>query len=214
MSSREAILRAVRENQPRPAVPLPEITEFARDEEPLVARFRRMLEVMGGRCFEVADADRANAMIRELFPDAKIVCSAVPEVPGTRRVEEVREPHELHDVDVGVVRTPLAVAELGAVWLTQDELVVNALGVLPEHLIILLDPAAIVATIHDAYRAIDLARSPYGVFLAGPSATGDIEGVIIRGAQGARSLAVLLLALQGTPHRAFAGSVQPKGSPC
>jgi L-lactate utilization protein LutC len=39
-----------------------------------------------------------------------------------------------------------------------------------------------------------LAASPYGVFLAGPSATGDIEGVIIHGAQGARSLTVLLLA--------------------
>ena len=60
----------------------------------------------------------------------------------------------------------------------------------------LLDPAAIVDTMHDAYGRIDLAASPYGVFLAGPSATGDIEGVIIHGAQGARSLTVLLLACQ------------------
>ena len=45
---------------------------------------------------------------------------------------------------------------------------------------------------HDAYRPTAPA-SPYGVFMAGPSATGDIEGVIIHGAQGARSLAVLLL---------------------
>jgi L-lactate dehydrogenase complex protein LldG len=196
MSARDTILRAVRDNQPRPAVPLPDIPEFPRDGEPLVSRFGRMLEVMGGRCFEVADAAAAIAMIAALFPDARVVCSAVPEVPGTRGVGDVKDPHELADVDVGVLRTPLAVAEMGAVWLSQEELVVNALGVLPEHLIILLDPAAIVATIHDAYRAIDLARSPYGVFLAGPSATGDIEGVIIRGAQGARSLTVLLLAPQ------------------
>ena len=47
---------------------------------------------------------------------------------------------------------------------------------------------------HDAYGRLDLAASPYGVFLAGPSATGDIEGVIIHGAQSARSLTVLLLA--------------------
>jgi L-lactate dehydrogenase complex protein LldG len=46
----------------------------------------------------------------------------------------------------------------------------------------------------DAYAQLDLTASPYGVFLAGPSATGDIEGVIIHGAQGARSLTVLLLA--------------------
>jgi L-lactate dehydrogenase complex protein LldG len=71
---------------------------------------------------------------------------------------------------------------------------VNALGVLSQHLVILLDPAAIVDTMHDAYGRLDLASSPYGVFLAGPSATGDIEGVIIHGAQGARSLTVLFLA--------------------
>ena len=71
---------------------------------------------------------------------------------------------------------------------------VNALGVLSQHLVVLLDPAAVVGTMHDAYARIDLAASPYGVLLAGPSATGDIEGVIIHGAQGARSLTVLFLA--------------------
>ena len=44
-----------------------------------------------------------------------------------------------------------------------------------------------------ATQRLKLTASPYGVF-AGPSATGDIEGVIIHGAQGARSLTVLLLA--------------------
>ncbi|MGO9915496.1 MAG: LUD domain-containing protein [Isosphaeraceae bacterium] len=111
----------------------------------------------------------------------------LPEIPGS----------ELNDVDVGVIRSPLGVAEAGAVWLTQTELVVNALGVLSQHLVVLLDPAAAVETLHDAYGWLDVAASPYGVFLAGPSATGDIEGVIIHGAQGARSLTVLLMAPSG-----------------
>ena len=149
---------------------------------------------MGGRSFEVADVAAARAKVAELFPAAKVLCSAAPEVPGTRRIQDVRDPHELNDVDVGVVRSPLGVAEAGAVWLTQGELVVNALAVLSQHLVVLLDAAAIVDTMHDAYGQIDLTASPYGAFLAGPSATGDIEGVIIHGAQGARSLTVLLLA--------------------
>jgi L-lactate dehydrogenase complex protein LldG len=161
--------------------------------EPLLPYFRRQLEAMGGRSFEVADAAAAQAKVAELFPAAKVVCSAVPEVPGTRRVQDVSDPHVLNDVDVGVVRSLLGVAEAGAVWLTQSELVVNALGVLSQHLVVLLDPAAIVATTYDAYDCIELTTSPYGVFLAGPSATGDIEGVIIHGAQGARTLTVLLL---------------------
>ena len=180
MSARDAILAAVRGNLPRPAVPLPEVP----------GTNRKGIK-------EVADAAAARAKVAELFPAAKVVCSAVPEVPGTRRVEDVRDPHGLNDVDVGVVRSPLGVAEAGAVWLTQQELVVNALGVLSQHLIVLLDPAALVDTMHDAYGRIDLTASPYGLFMAGPSATGDIEGVIIHGAQGARSMTVLLLAPAG-----------------
>jgi L-lactate dehydrogenase complex protein LldG len=222
MSPRDAILAAVRNNLPQPAVPLPEIPGSERKgvkhglgykehftrlpevagapsmDDPLLPYFRRQLEAMGGRSFEVADDATARAKLAELFPDAKVVCSAVPEVPGTRRVEDARDPHELEDVDVGVVRSPLGVAEAGAVWLTQADLVVNALAVLSQHLVVLLDPAAIVETMHDAYGQIDLAASPYGVFLAGPSATGDIEGVIIHGAQGARSLTVLLLVRQAS----------------
>ena len=216
MSARDAILSAVRKNLPRPAVPLPEVpgtdrkgiksgigykehlnqlpevSGFPDEGESVLPYFRKQLEAMGGRSFEVADAAAARAKVAELFSTAKVVCSAAPEVPGTRRIQDVHDPHDLNDVDVGVVRSPLAVAEAGAIWLTQNSLVVNALGVLSQHLVVLLDPAAIVDTMHDAYGQIDLTASPYGVFLAGPSATGDIEGVIIHGAQGARSLTVLL----------------------
>jgi L-lactate dehydrogenase complex protein LldG len=218
MNARDAILAAVRRNLPRPAVPLPEIPvserkgvkhglgykehltrlpEVARApdvNEPILPHFLRQLEAMGGRSHEVADAAAARAKVAELFPDARVICSAVSEVPGTRKIEDVRDPHELNDVDVGVVRSPLGVAEAGAIWVTQKDLVINALGVLSQHLVVLLDPAAVVETMHDAYGRLDLTASPYGVFLAGPSATGDIEGVIIHGAQGARSLTVLLLA--------------------
>jgi L-lactate dehydrogenase complex protein LldG len=194
MSTRDAILSAVRRNLPRPAVPLPEFENFPKRGEPILPYFRRQLEVMGGRSFEVADRVAGQAKVAELFPAAKVICSAAPDVPGTSRVQDVRDPHELNDVDVGVVRSPLGVPEAGAVWLTQDELVVNALGVPSQHLVVLLDPTAIVETMQDAYGRLDLAATPYGVFMAGPSATGDIEGVIIHRAQGARSLTVLFLA--------------------
>jgi L-lactate dehydrogenase complex protein LldG len=218
MNPRDIILAAVRKNLPEPKVPLPALSE-ANEEgsttrtgykqllnimpgvqklphsgESLVPNFRRELEKMGGRSFEVASAAAAQAKIAELFPTAKVVCSAVPEVPGTSRVQDVSDPHTLNNVDVGVVRSPLGVAEAGAVWLTENELVVNALGVLSQHLVVLLDPAAIVETVHDAYGQLDFTSNNYGVFMAGPSGTGDVEGVIIHGAQGARSMTVLLLA--------------------
>lgn len=191
MSARDAILTAVRSNLPQPPVAIPDVPRFAGGGK-LLETFRSQLELMGGRSFEVPSAAAIQEKVTSLFPAAKVVCSTAPEIPGTKRIETIRDPHELADVDVGVIRSPLGVAEAGAIWVTQAELVVNALGVLSQHLIVLLDPAAIVETMHDAYARLDLAASPYGVFMAGPSATGDIEGVIVHGAQGARSLTVLL----------------------
>jgi hypothetical protein len=46
----------------------------------------------------------------------------VPEIAGTRRAEDVHDPHALADVDVGVIRAQFGVAESGAVWLTQEDL--------------------------------------------------------------------------------------------
>src|SRR5262249_40539851 len=154
----DVILQAVRKNLPGQVVPLPEIA--GNDHKMAVGRvideFRKQLLAMGGRWYDVVDAAAARLKVMELFPAAKVICSAVPEVPGTRRVEDVRDSHELNDVDVGVIRSPLGVAEAGAVWLTQDQLVVNALGVLAQHLVVLLDPAAVVADMHDAYQRINL----------------------------------------------------------
>jgi L-lactate dehydrogenase complex protein LldG len=193
MSARDSILAAVRRNLPQPTVSLPDIPRFASNGGALLPRFRKELEQMGGRSFDVATPPAAKEKVTALFPSARVICSAVREMPGNRWVGDVRDPHALSDVDVGIIRSPLGVAEAGAIWVTQTDLIVTSLGVLSQHLVVLLDPAAIVETMHDAYDRIDIARSPYGVFLAGPSATGDIEGVIVHGAQGARTLTVLLL---------------------
>ena len=55
------------------------------------------------------------------------------------------------DVDVGVVRAAFGVAETGSVLLTEAEMKVEAIGFLPQHLVVLLDPERVVATLHDGY---------------------------------------------------------------
>ena len=44
---------------------------------------------------------------------------------------------------------------------------------------------------HDAYRDRAQFDARYGVFMTGPSATADIEGVLSRGAQGVSSLTIV-----------------------
>ncbi len=193
MSSRELILGRVRRNQP-PWRELPSLPEFESAPGDPLAAFGAALARMGGRMATAAPGESLDAFIRTLFPQARVVCSAVPEVAGTRAIASVAHPAELDDVDVGVVRAVFGVAETGSVWLSEREFVVNALGFLPQHLVVLLDPQAIVPNLHDAYRDRGFFEARYAVFMTGPSATADIEGVLIRGAQGIRTLTVIPVA--------------------
>ncbi|SAL42295.1 hypothetical protein AWB69_04271 [Caballeronia udeis] len=190
MSSRNAILASLRAAQRTPAT-LPDVPMFDASLPPALDRFKETLAQMGGIWAEMpADGD-IDALIRTRFTDAKVICSAVPEVAGTQRIEEVRDPHELDDVDVGVVRPRFAVAETGSIWLSEMQYPVNALGYLSQHLVALLDPADIVGNLHHAYHRSEFFAANYAVLMSGPSATADIEGVLIRGAQGIRSLTVI-----------------------
>ena len=92
------------------------------------------------------------------------------------------------------IRAAFAVAEAGSVLLSDSSLQVNAVAYLAQHLIVLLDPADILVNLHHAYRRPEFRDRHYASFHTGPSATADIEGVLIHGAQGVRSLSVLPLA--------------------
>jgi L-lactate dehydrogenase complex protein LldG len=190
-NSRETILAAVRANAPSRTPSLPVVPTFDTETPSLLECFRAGFEVMGGTFVDCApDADLA-ALIAERFPDARVICSAALEVAGTRPLPDRAAPHELDDVDVGVVRAAFGVAETGSIFLSEAELGVNALGYLAQHLVALLDPADIVLNLHHAYRDPRFLTARYAVLMTGPSATADIEGVLIRGAQGIRSLTLL-----------------------
>ncbi|HSC65800.1 MAG TPA: LUD domain-containing protein [Caldimonas sp.] len=190
MSSRDMILGRVRRNQPGWRE-LPEVPGFERTIADPLAAFTAALKRMGGTLLEPPATGSLYQLLRARFPDARVICSATPEVEGTRPIEAVLHPGDLDDVDVGVVRAVFGVAETGSVWLSEREFGINALGFLSQHLVVLLDPTAIVATLHDAYRHRGFHEARYSVLMTGPSATADIEGVLIRGAQGIRTLTVI-----------------------
>ncbi|MET3232141.1 UNVERIFIED_ORG: L-lactate dehydrogenase complex protein LldG [Burkholderia sp. 1263] len=193
MATREAFLAKVRQAQPS-ARPRPEVPLFNAAGGDLRARFAAALQAMGGHCVEATAAGDVLALIRERFGDAASVASATPEVPGTRDLTADTEPASLQDIDVGVVRARFGVAETGSVWLSEREYVVNALGYIVQHLVVLLDPAQLLDGLQDVYRRDDFREARYAALVTGPSATADIEGVLIRGAQGVRSLTVVWVA--------------------
>lgn len=190
MNSRQMILEAVGRNRPS-ATALPDVPLFDRDLPAPWPRFRESLERMGGKFMEAVPNGDLATLVKDLHPDARVICSATPEVRGNRELSDVREARQLDDVDVGVVRAAFGVAETGSVFLSEVDLGVNALGYLSQHLVVLLDPADIVGNLHHAYHRSEFAQARYAVLMTGPSATADIEGVLIHGAQGVRTLTVV-----------------------
>ncbi|USI73897.1 LutC/YkgG family protein [Sphingomonas morindae] len=194
MSARDEILASVRAHLPRIDRPDPLVPLFdGNAPRDLINAFGEALERMGGELL-VTDGSDPIAFVKERLGDAKVVCSAVPEIDGSKQITASTEPTDLADVDVGIVRAAFAIAETGSVCLTEEQLRINTLGYLPQHLIVLVDPADIVPNVHHAYRRLEWRRVHYAVFQTGPSATADIEGVLIHGAQGVRSLQVALVA--------------------
>jgi L-lactate dehydrogenase complex protein LldG len=159
----------------------------------LLAAFKESLERMGGELLVPPTTGDALGPIRARIADAKVVCSTAPEITGNRDIAQIAGPQELADVDYAIVRASFAVAETGSVLLSDADLRVNALAYLAQHLIVLLDPADIVINLHHAYRRPEFRAARYACFHSGPSATADIEGVLIHGAQGVRSLSVLAI---------------------
>ena len=196
MSSRDEIMASIRAHRPKLERPEPSVPLFDDDApENLLEAFGKQLERMGGEFMKPNAADPL-APVRDKIAGAKVVCSKAPEIAGNKPLTPGMKPADLADVYYGIVRASFGVAETGSVCLTDADLGVNTLGYLPQRLIVLLDPSDIVINIHHAYRRPEWRHARYAVFHTGPSATADIEGVLIHGAQGVRSLSVLPLPRQ------------------
>ncbi|GAB5537643.1 MAG: LUD domain-containing protein [Rubricoccaceae bacterium] len=189
MSARESILNAARRNAPSEH-PLPESPVFPQPTA-LAESFITMSESIGARVVEVAASD-VELAIREAYPDAERIASAAP-ARFASSIPLDGDPHELATLELFVCEGILGVAENGAVWLPESRLPSRAAPFLASHVALVLDRSTIVATMHDAYRQLG-APDGFGVFVAGPSKTADIEQSLVIGAHGPVSLTLVLVA--------------------
>jgi L-lactate dehydrogenase complex protein LldG len=195
MRARGQILASIRKNLPQVDRPLPVVLLF--DDTPpasLLAAFKDSLQRMGGVFLDPPASGDPLVPVRAKIAGAKVVCSTVPEIGGNRDITGIGAPQDLADVDFAIVRASFGVAETGSVLLSDADLHINAVAYLAQHLIALLDPVDIVLNLHHAYRRPEFRDRHYASFHTGPSATADIEGVLIHGAQGVRSFSVLPIA--------------------
>ncbi len=190
MSIRDTILQNVRSNQPS-YCEIPAIPEF-HSEQPvdLKNQFAAALKELSGEVVSEPPAD-FEKFLKDRFPDAKVICSTVPEYAGNRAPEDFTRWSDASSIDVTIVRSPLGVAETGSVLFSEEEFRVNTIGVFAHDIVILLDPAEIVENIHDAYGHPHFHDKAYSLLMSGPSGSADIAGTTVHPAQGVTTLTVI-----------------------
>jgi L-lactate dehydrogenase complex protein LldG len=118
-------------------------------------------------------------------------------VPGlgdsTFDLNAIDDPHQLENVDFAVLRGHFAVAENGAIWVTDDTVRHRVLYFIPQRLAIVVPASQIVHNMHEAYARIRPQDNRFSASISGPSKTADIEQSLVIGAHGARALTVYLV---------------------
>jgi L-lactate dehydrogenase complex protein LldG len=194
MTSRERILQAVRAHRGE-LRPLPDLPAVAPLPDDAVSRFTAMIEEVGGEAMLASESGVA-ALIGARYPASATVLSMVAEYPHSTSTLSHDAPLEaLEGIDLVVLRGALGVVENGAIWLAEEAMPHRALPFVAAHLVLLLRADQLVADMHGAYAALALERdaSGFGVFVSGPSKTADIERALVIGAQGPRSLLVVVI---------------------
>jgi L-lactate dehydrogenase complex protein LldG len=192
--SRETILAAVTANQPD-SMPLPDISFLKGDAAEVVANFTATLTGIGGKVFNVKGFDEIKALIPQHFDAEKRVVSTLPELADIAELNsgEAIDPHTLEDIELTIIKAHLAVAENGAVWVTEELMGQRVLPFICQHLAVVVDAATVVPTMHEAYQKIGTGVYGFGTFIAGPSKTADIEQSLVLGAHGPRSMTIFLV---------------------
>ena len=195
MSNKEDILKKYRSNiHERFEMPdLSDITPITY-KEPL-SQFIEMSKNVGGNIIEVKENQDINALVKELYPDAKEIASNLSEITiATRNPDTIENAQALNGTDVGIIRGMFGVAENGCIWIPQ-QMKEKAVCFISENIVILLRKSQIVNNMHEAYKqiAFDSKYDGYGTSISGPSKTADIAQVLVMGAQAARSVTILLM---------------------
>ncbi|MDE6807852.1 MAG: LUD domain-containing protein [Prevotella sp.] len=163
-----------------------------------VAEFKqKTTTIAGAKLIEMQEGDDLNAIVRQVYPEARVIAGNLPGVEAQLNPDTVSEAQELACVDVGVIRGDIGVAENACIWVPQT-MKERAICFASEQLVIVLYADDIVNNMHEAYARISVSSDyfrqyKFGTFISGPSKTADIEGALVYGAQAARGVTVVLV---------------------
>lgn len=193
MSSREKILNAVKKNQPA-LEPLPDVAAInAVKFDDVFEQFSTVLKNIGGSVVKVNDLNEVSQYVQHTFNGAHNCITTIADLAGVNQLQMQEDAHSLQNVELAVMNAQFAVAENGAVWITEEQYKIRILPFICNHLAVIIHKSNIVNTMHQAYDLIQNADYGFGVFIAGPSKTADIEQSLVLGAHGPKSMTVFVM---------------------
>jgi L-lactate dehydrogenase complex protein LldG len=192
-SSRDAILQAIKQNQPE-RVALPQVPTFTPYFDDPLQKYITVLSGIGGQVYQVKNYDEIAEYIKQDFAGVKRIVSFDKVVSHIAEIQDgTKTLHQFEDVDVCIIHANLAVAENGAVWINETNVPERVLPFITQSLVVVISASSIVPTMHDAYKKIGDIDYGFATFIAGPSKTADIEQSLVLGAHGPKSMVAFIL---------------------
>jgi len=193
MTTREKILEAVLKNQPA-ATALPDTSMFKGSGNDLVQKYMEVFKTIGGSSFLADNIDAVKILINKNFDVTKRIATTLPELSDSfELISNAVDPHSYNDIELAIIKAHFAVAENGAVWLTEEVMGQRIIPYICQHLAVIVYADSIVPTLHEAYQKIGTGDYGFGGFIGGPSKTADIEQALVLGAHGPLTMTVFII---------------------
>ncbi|MFN8428819.1 MAG: LUD domain-containing protein [Spirosomataceae bacterium] len=188
MTSRDQILAKVKQNQPQ-SVSLPDLSILGKESFDSVTKFVETAVAIGAEVIEIQDFSEIQTYINSKY-SGKTIRSTLADFNSENWL--ALSPKELDGTDFLLIKARFGVAENGSIWIADKDLGQRIAPFITEYLGVILDKSKIINTMHQAYQIIGDEDYGFGLFLAGPSKTADIEQSLVLGAHGARGLVIFL----------------------
>jgi L-lactate dehydrogenase complex protein LldG len=193
MSARENILNAIAMNQPEwvelPVIDINSVIHY----EDAFAQFKIVLESIGGKVELISDIAVLKDQLIADKTSGSFIVNTITALGDVDEQVAFLSAIELEKVEKAYIKGTIGVAENGAVWVYESQMINRLIPFICQHLILVIEKKNIVNTLHQAYEKIEVSKEGFGAFIAGPSKTADIEQSLVIGAHGARSAVIYVI---------------------
>ena len=144
MTSKEKILKNIKDNNIVKNVKLPSYENFGIKFDNKFETFSTMIESVGGKALLI-EKDKLDETIKALYPEEKQIASNVDFCSlGNFDANSYDDAHDLKDIDLAIVKGNFAVAENGAIWMKNQNNRHRALYFIAQNIVIVIDDELVI----------------------------------------------------------------------